>query len=93
MVNIGTLPPAQKRHALNIAPEYCGLTISKYTDSPEQPREDDEAAAGKDQQTLLLSKIANLRKAINEVVRTIKKAVRTINEEGRTINEAARTVD
>ncbi len=58
------LPPPQKRAALNILPEYRGLKLSELTDSDPPPEKEEEE---KDPQAVLLSKIANLRKAINEV--------------------------
>jgi hypothetical protein len=66
VVAIVNLPPPQKRAALNILPEYRGLKLSELTESdppPEEKKEEEE----KDPQAVLLSKIANLRKAINEV--------------------------
>jgi hypothetical protein len=65
VVAIVNLPPPQKRAALNILPEYRGLKLSELTESDPPPEKKEEEE--KDPQAVLLSKIANLRKAINEV--------------------------
>ena len=65
MVNIGNLPPPQQRPGVSIAPEHRHLSLAQLASTPvvigeEQPAEEES------QQAALLSKIANLRKAINE---------------------------
>ena len=71
VVNINNLPPPQKRPALSIAPEYRGLRLSDMEGGGKEEE--------KESQETILSKIANLRKAINEVRKKILKVWRRKN--------------